>query len=64
MVTGHDIQSARKKLRESQAQFGARLGVNQSTVHRWETEGPPGDAFTQRAISAALDDLPAQESAA
>ncbi len=39
MITGEQIKQARG--RESQARFGARLGVNQSTVHRWEKYGPP-----------------------
>ncbi len=39
MITGDQIKQARGT--ESQARFGARLGVNQSTVHRWEKYGPP-----------------------
>lgn len=39
MITGEQIKQARGT--ETQAQFAARFGVNQSTVHRWEKEGPP-----------------------
>ncbi|MCP1832789.1 MULTISPECIES: DNA-binding transcriptional regulator [Bradyrhizobium] len=35
------IRKARELTGESQAVFGARFGVDQSTVHRWEIGGPP-----------------------
>jgi DNA-binding transcriptional regulator YiaG len=35
------IRRARELTGESQSAFGARFGVDQSTAHRWETEGPP-----------------------
>lgn len=35
------IRKAREVAGESQAAFAARFGVDQSTVHRWETDGPP-----------------------
>ena len=41
MVTGAELRAARKKLGESQATFGARIGVDQSTIHRWEKFGVP-----------------------
>jgi DNA-binding transcriptional regulator YiaG len=41
MFCAADIKKAREAVRESQAAFGARFGVDQSTVHRWETDGPP-----------------------
>lgn len=41
MITGDTIRETRERMRESQAQFAARFGVNQSTIHRWEAEGPP-----------------------
>ena len=40
-MTGTEVKTARKKLGESQAIFGARFGVDQSTVHRWEKFGVP-----------------------
>jgi len=41
MISGEEIRQARIKLGESQTAFGRRLGVDQSTIHRWETAGPP-----------------------
>lgn len=35
------IRKARELTGESQAAFGARFGVDQSTAQRWETQGPP-----------------------
>jgi DNA-binding transcriptional regulator YiaG len=36
-----DLRALREQLGESQAAFGQRFGVDQSTVHRWETKGAP-----------------------
>jgi DNA-binding transcriptional regulator YiaG len=41
MVTAKQIRDARERLKESQIEFGRRFGVDQSTIHRWETNGPP-----------------------
>jgi DNA-binding transcriptional regulator YiaG len=41
MFEGPQIKEMRTQLGESQVVFGARFGVDQSTVHRWETETPP-----------------------
>lgn len=41
MVTAEQIRGARERLKESQIEFGRRFGVDQSTIHRWETNGPP-----------------------
>jgi transcriptional regulator with XRE-family HTH domain len=41
MITGDELKAVRKKLGESQRVFGARFGVDQSTVHRWEKFGVP-----------------------
>lgn len=41
MVSAEQIRDARKRAGESQTAFGKRFGVDQSTIHRWETEGPP-----------------------
>ena len=41
MISADQIKQARKKLGESQAAFGGRFGVDQSTIHRWETDSPP-----------------------
>lgn len=52
------IRRAREKTGESQMAFGARFDVDQSTVHRWETEGPPkrgpARAAVQREVEAIL----------
>ena len=37
MITGKDIKRHRDRLRESQAEFAKRLGVNQTTISRWES---------------------------
>lgn len=42
MWSPSDIKLLREqRLRESQADFAARFGVNQTTVYRWETRGLP-----------------------
>lgn len=38
------IRKARELTKETQAVFGQRFGVDQSTVARWETKGPPRGA--------------------
>jgi len=44
------IREARERVGESQAAFGERFGVDQSTVHRWETQGPPRSGAARMAI--------------
>lgn len=58
MVTGNDIKEARTRLGESQATFAARIGVNQATIHRWETEGLPARGLTRRAVERLLQEIP------
>lgn len=48
------IREAREKVRESQAAFGQRFGVDQSTVHRWETQGPPKHGPARKALEREL----------
>lgn len=38
--TPADVLALRERLGVSQAAFAVYFGVNQSTVHRWESEGP------------------------
>lgn len=57
MLTGEDIRRTRERLGESQGTFGARFGVDQSTVHRWETGGVPTRGTTRMAIERVLADL-------
>ena len=51
-----DIRALRERLGESQAAFGDRFGVDQSTIHRWETKGCPRRGPARRMI----DDLVAE----
>jgi transcriptional regulator with XRE-family HTH domain len=46
------IRRARELVGESQAAFGARFGVDQSTAHRWETQGPPPRGPGRMALAA------------
>jgi transcriptional regulator with XRE-family HTH domain len=63
MITATDVKTARKKLGESQAVFGARFGVDQSTVHRWETKGVPGNRIgaARMAVESLLATLPVRD---
>ena len=54
MIEAADIKAAREALKESQAAFAARFGVDQSTVHRWETRGPPKRPLVQKVIARAI----------
>jgi len=61
MFDAVQIKEMRARLGESQVVFGARFGVDQSTVHRWETETPPkrGPALLAlRALKSELDKAP------
>lgn len=49
------IREAREKVGESQAAFGARFGVDQSTIHRWETDGPPSRGPARKAIEREIE---------
>ena len=48
------IRNAREAVGESQAAFAERFGVDQSTVHRWETQGPPARGPARRALEREL----------
>ena len=50
MNMARDIQAIREELRESQRQFGKRFGVDQATIHRWETKGPPERGAARHAV--------------
>ncbi|MEY9703749.1 DNA-binding transcriptional regulator YiaG [Bradyrhizobium diazoefficiens] len=45
---------------ESQAAFGARFDVDQSTVHRWETKGPPTRGPARRALESEISRIGAR----
>lgn len=51
------IREARETVQESQAAFGARFGVDQSTVHRWETNGPPSHGPARKALERELAEI-------
>lgn len=40
-ITGEQVKAARDRIGESQTAFAQRFGVDQATVHRWETRGVP-----------------------
>lgn len=58
MVTAADIQQARLDLKESQEVFAARFGVDQSTIHRWESSGIPVRGAAAMAVERVLAGLP------
>lgn len=50
MMASERLRTVRIRLGESQATFGLRFGVDQATVHRWETNGIPARGAAQKAI--------------
>jgi DNA-binding transcriptional regulator YiaG len=61
MVTGEEIKKAREILGESQAAFGVRLAVDQSTVHRWETGKPPRRGPARLAVENLLKEVASRQ---
>jgi DNA-binding transcriptional regulator YiaG len=59
-VTPEMVKSARGRLGETQAAFAERFGVNQATVHRWETNGPPERGAAGKAIERVLAEIEAR----
>lgn len=57
MPTREDIKTARNLLKESQATFAKRFGVDQATVHRWETRGLPEHGTARVAVENLLVEL-------
>jgi DNA-binding transcriptional regulator YiaG len=57
MSTAEEIKAARNRLKESQAAFASRFGVDQATIHRWETEGLPKRGTARMAVENVLKDL-------
>jgi DNA-binding transcriptional regulator YiaG len=58
MISGERIKDIRTNvLRESQEAFARRVGVNQATIHRWETDGPPTHGPVQMALKQVLADV-------
>jgi DNA-binding transcriptional regulator YiaG len=57
MPTSEEIKAARMALKESQAAFGSRFGVDQATIHRWEKNGLPEQGAARVAVENFLDGL-------
>lgn len=60
MITPKRILKARMDLGETQAQFAKRFGVDQSTVHRWETGGISDRGTTAYAVTRVVLEIEAQ----
>lgn len=58
-LSGDELKATRERLGESQSQFGERFGVDQSTIHRWETDGISDRGTTKLAVERVLAELPA-----
>lgn len=56
-ITGPDLRAARERLKESQAAFAERFGVDQATVSRWEAGGPPSRGAAGKMIERVLDEV-------
>lgn len=57
MISPEQIKAARESVHESQAAFARRFGVDQSTIHRWETEGLPDRGPSQIAVQHVLAEI-------
>lgn len=57
MLSRDALKTARLQLGESQAAFGRRFGVDQSTIQRWEAKGPPKRGTAAMTIERVLTDL-------
>lgn len=59
MPTSDDIKRVRLSREESQEAFAAHFGVDQSTIHRWETIGVPDRGAAAIGIRKILAELTA-----
>jgi len=57
MITSAKVRAARRRLGESQSEFAERFGINQSTIHRWETEGVPTGGAARIALEHVLAEI-------
>jgi DNA-binding transcriptional regulator YiaG len=57
MITASQIKEARKHVEETQTEFCVRLGVDQSTLSRWEENGPPDHGPTQVALESVISPI-------
>ena len=63
MITAADIRAVRARLDETQQQFGARFGVDRSTIAGWEKNGIPEEGTARvlaHRIFMELGQLPTQ----
>lgn len=60
MITSDDLKQTRLALGEDQETFASHFGVNQSTVHRWETLGIPTRGTSAIAVERVMVDLRAR----
>jgi DNA-binding transcriptional regulator YiaG len=51
------VKTAREQLGETQAAFAARFGVDQSTIHLWETRGIPTRGAARFALERLFEEL-------
>lgn len=54
MPTSDQVKAARTRLGETQAAFALRFGVDQATIHRWETDGIPERGTARIAVEQIL----------
>lgn len=57
MLTGEELKKARDSLGETQQQFCGRLGIDQTTLSRWETQGPPVQGPARIVIQRVLNEI-------
>ena len=55
------LKAAREALGETQDAFSGRFGVDQSTLHRWETDGPSDRGSARTLIEKTLLELEAHQ---
>ena len=57
MLLPADLKALRKHLGETQLIFAARFGVDQATIHRWETDGIPDVGAARVAVERFAQDF-------
>lgn len=57
MVSPEHIKRIRLALGENQTKFAKRFGVDQSTIHRWETYGVPDRGAAPIAVDRILKEI-------
>jgi transcriptional regulator with XRE-family HTH domain len=57
MSMSEQIKTVRNNLKETQAAFAARFGLDQATISRWENKGIPERGPARMAVERLLADL-------